>query len=89
MRNLEKLSVSPWSIQAEGDFSVKVACCYFGRGSRFCARTTIGHTGLLRLLDGLYRQAPAAFVADRRYSHPRSPNSERSTPGGAYHPAEP
>jgi hypothetical protein len=25
MRNLEKLSVSPWSIHAEGDFSVKVA----------------------------------------------------------------
>jgi hypothetical protein len=25
----------------------------------------------------------------RRYSHPRSPNSERSTPGGAYHPVEP
>jgi hypothetical protein len=25
MRNREKLSVSPWSIQAEGDFSVKVA----------------------------------------------------------------
>ena len=24
-----------------------------------------------------------------RYSHPRSPNAERSTPGGAYHPAEP
>ena len=23
------------------------------------------------------------------YSHPRSPNAERSTPGGAYHPAEP
>ena len=23
-----------------------------------------------------------------RYSHPRSPNSERSTPGGAYHPLE-
>ena len=22
-------------------------------------------------------------------SHPRSPNAERSTPGGAYHPAEP
>jgi hypothetical protein len=21
-----------------------------------------------------------------RYSHPRSPNAERSTPGGAYHP---
>src|SRR5262245_55563737 len=25
----------------------------------------------------------------KRYSHPRSPNAERSTPGGAYHPAEP
>ena len=25
----------------------------------------------------------------RRYSHPRSPNTERSIPGGAYHPAEP
>ena len=24
-----------------------------------------------------------------RQSHPRSPNAERSTPGGAYHPAEP
>ena len=23
-----------------------------------------------------------------RYSHPRSPNAERSTPGGAYHPPE-
>ena len=21
-----------------------------------------------------------------RYNHPRSPNAERSTPGGAYHP---
>ena len=25
----------------------------------------------------------------RRYSQPRSPNAERSTPGGAYHPVEP
>jgi hypothetical protein len=25
----------------------------------------------------------------RPYSHPRSPNTERSSPGGAYHPAEP
>src|ERR1700716_3728987 len=24
-----------------------------------------------------------------RYSQPRSPNAERSTPGGAYHPVEP
>jgi hypothetical protein len=23
------------------------------------------------------------------YSHPRLPNTERSTPGGAYHPVEP
>ena len=23
------------------------------------------------------------------YSHPRSPNAERSAPGGAYHPVEP
>jgi integrase len=28
-------------------------------------------------------------AAAERYSHPRSPNAERSTPGGAYHPAEP
>ena len=28
-------------------------------------------------------------TAAERYSHPRSPNAERSTPGGAYHPAEP
>jgi hypothetical protein len=28
-------------------------------------------------------------TAAGRYSHPRSPNAERSTPGGAYHPAEP
>src|SRR5260370_4714347 len=27
--------------------------------------------------------------SSRRYSHPRSPNAERSTPGGAYHPVEP
>jgi hypothetical protein len=26
--------------------------------------------------------------AGRCYSHPRSPNAERSTPGGAYHPPE-
>src|ERR1035437_2534237 len=28
-------------------------------------------------------------MASGRYSHPRSPNAARSTPGGAYHPAEP
>jgi hypothetical protein len=27
--------------------------------------------------------------AAERYNQPRSPNAERSTPGGAYHPAEP
>ena len=31
---------------------------------------------------------PRAITA-KRYSHPRLPNAERSTPGGAYHPAEP
>jgi hypothetical protein len=31
----------------------------------------------------------AAISAGHPYSHPRSPNAERSTPGGAYHPAEP
>jgi DNA polymerase III subunit epsilon len=29
------------------------------------------------------------FEHAKRYSHPRSPKAERSTPGGAYHPAEP
>src|ERR1700730_10325488 len=27
--------------------------------------------------------------SSRRYSHPQSPNAERPSPGGAYHPVEP
>jgi len=30
-----------------------------------------------------------SHTSSRHYSHPRSPNAERSTPGGAYHPVEP
>ena len=40
--------------------------------------------------DAIFRSELTKRPAhDRRYSHPRSPNAERSTPGGAYHPAEP
>src|ERR1700730_16324679 len=35
----------------------------------------------------IQRQLEDSGVAS--VSHPRSPNAERSTPGGAYHPAEP
>jgi putative tryptophan/tyrosine transport system substrate-binding protein len=31
----------------------------------------------------------ATGLSAKRYSHPRSPNAERSTPGGAYHPDVP
>jgi hypothetical protein len=31
---------------------------------------------------------PAPGAGAGRYSQPRSPNAERSTPGGAYHPVE-
>src|SRR4051812_27961377 len=32
---------------------------------------------------------PSGDSGGASVSHPRSPNAERSTPGGAYHPAEP
>ena len=41
-------------------------------------------------LDAIFRSGLTRGAhAGRYYSHPRSPNAERSTPGGAYHPAEP
>jgi hypothetical protein len=43
---------------------------------------------LLELLLGQLQATTADPPADG-YNHPRSPNVVRSTPGGAYHPAEP
>ena len=54
-----------------------------------------GAVGLLAALgpvrvNGCFRSELMEVAGERwRYSHPRSPNTERSTPGGAYHPAEP
>ena len=49
----------------------------------------------LRLISSHLTVTPEAVVKltegralAGRYSHPRSPNAERSTPGGAYHPPE-
>src|SRR5882724_6991343 len=41
-------------------------------------------TGMPYAFSGRLEDSGGASV-----SHPRSPNAERSTPGGAYHPAEP
>ena len=37
---------------------------------------------------GFYKKGNVQGLAVYRYSHPRSPNAVRSTPGGAYHPPE-
>jgi hypothetical protein len=50
-----------------------------GRGS-VCAT---GHC-----FDAFFRSELTEGAHAGRYSHPRSPNAERSTPGGAYHPPE-
>jgi hypothetical protein len=41
-------------------------------------------TGIPYAFSGQLEDSGGASV-----NHPRSPNAERSTPGGAYHPAEP
>jgi hypothetical protein len=38
--------------------------------------------------DAFFRSELTEGAHAERYSHPRSPNAERSTPGGAYHPPE-
>ena len=45
---------------------------------------------VLRLVENeITRQGVLYRFSEQLYSHPRSPKAERSTPGGAYHPAEP
>ena len=56
--------MSPWSIEAEGDFSTKVAARHIGDSGRLRARATIGNKSLLRPLNGLHRRAAPAFVTN-------------------------
>ena len=53
-------------------------------------KTGDGHRAKVRFQDvsllGDRNPLGSPTKAAGRYSHPRSPNAERSTPGGAYHP---
>jgi len=55
----------------------------------YCARTRLYE--ILRDPERMISSPsgwPRADIGGECYSHPRSPNAARSTPGGAYHPPE-